>query len=111
MLVLTHEAFESIIPVEKETPIYCSLGDTRFFSSVSMTFLLEQGLEIELGFVTLKNGSFLLLIGAKASALDVGERAQAVERELQVETPIVVGAVEANPGNRDNVSEQKVWMS
>ena len=32
-------------------------------------------------------------------------------RELQVETPIVVGAVEANPGNRDTVLGQKVWMS
>ena len=45
-----------------------------------MTFLLEQGLAIELGSVTLEKASLLLLIGAKASALDVSERAQALER-------------------------------
>ena len=51
LLVLTHEALESTFPVDIETPIYCSLEDTRVLSSVSMTFVLEQGLEIELGFV------------------------------------------------------------
>ena len=80
LLVLTHEALESIILVDVETPIYYSLDDTRVFISVSMTFLLEQGLEIELGFVKLEKAPLLLLIGAKASALDVSERAQALER-------------------------------
>ena len=80
LLGLTQEALENIIPVDIETPIYCSLDETRVFSSVSMTFLLEQGLEIELGSVTPEKASLLLLIGAKASALAVNERAQALER-------------------------------
>ena len=53
----------------------CSLDETRVFSSVSMTCLLEQGFEIELGSVTLEKASLLLLIGAKSSALVVNERA------------------------------------
>ena len=80
MMVLTHEARESIISVDIETPIYCSLDDSRVFSSVSMTLLLEQGFEIELGLVTLEKSSLLLFIGAKASALDMSERAQVLER-------------------------------
>ena len=60
--------------------MYCSFDDTPVFSSVSMTFLLKQGLEIELVFVTLERASLLLLIGAKASAWDVSERAQALEK-------------------------------
>ena len=54
---ICHEALESIIPVDIETPIYCSLDETRVFSSASMTFLLEQGLEIEVGSVTPEKAS------------------------------------------------------
>ena len=63
LVVLAHEAFESSIPVDIETPICFSLDDTRVFSSVSMTFLLKQGLEIEVVFVTLERASLLLMIG------------------------------------------------
>ena len=59
LLLLTHEAFESVVAVDIETPFCCSLDDTRVFSSVSMTFLLEQGLEIELGFVAMEKASLL----------------------------------------------------
>ena len=41
-----------VIPVDIETPIYCSLDDSRVFSSVGMTFMVKQGLAIELVFVT-----------------------------------------------------------
>ena len=78
-MVLTHEALESILQVDIGTPSCCSLDDTRV-SSVSMTLLLGQGLEIELGFVTLEKASLLLLIRSKASALDVSERAQVLQR-------------------------------
>ena len=38
-----------------------------------MTFLLEQGLEIEIGFVTVEKASLLLSIEEKAPALHVSE--------------------------------------
>ena len=39
LLELTHEAFESV-------PTNCFLDSTRVLSSASMTFLLEQSLEV-----------------------------------------------------------------
>ena len=49
---------ESTVPVDIETPIHCSLDDTRVFSSDSVAFLLKQGVEIELGLVTLERRHF-----------------------------------------------------
>ena len=107
LLGLTHEALESIILVDLETPICCFLDDTRVFNSACMTFLLEQDLEIVVGFVTRETASLLMSAGAKAPALDVIEREYKFGRKLQVETLIVVGVVEANPGNRGNVLGQR----
>ena len=45
-----------------------------------MTFLLEQGLEIEIGFVTLEEASLLLSIEAEAPALHMSERVQSFDR-------------------------------
>ena len=77
------------------------------FNSAGMTFLLEQGLEIEIGFVALEEASLLLSVGAKTPALKVSESIQALER-FEVKALVVVGAVEASTDSRDNALEQGV---
>ena len=70
----------------------------------------EQGLKNRIGSVTPEEPSLLLTIGAKTPALEVSERVQALER-LQVDTSVVVGAVEESRWDHVNALEQEVWIS
>ena len=70
LLVLIHEALGSVIPVDLEIPTYCSFDGTRAFNSA----LLEQGLKVEIGFLTLEEASLLLSNLERRPALGVSER-------------------------------------
>ena len=104
LLVLTRN------PVDLETPTYCPLDDTRVFNSAGMTFLLEQGLEIEICFETLEDATLFFCRLSEGSSTACGTREYTLWIELQIALVVVVGAVGTNPGDRDSAPEE-VWMS
>ena len=108
LLELTHEAFESIIPLGLESPIFCFHDKTRILTSAGMILVLEQSPESEVGTVVLEEVVPVSSSGAGAPALAVSERVQALEKNVSRRSGRR-GGRGGDPEGRVNALEQKVW--